>query len=441
MGTTKRDNSKNVDDLLSEIPDYGSYFKKYNKIDESFYNKFKELYNELLASKKMLNELLYNYEKILNDTDFEHMRNILLSLSYNQANYYAALLRLYQSKLDYVDIYSLKDALRKQDRRCIEKLLTGNTDSKAWRRGSPKIGEICEKCYLKIGKRRKACFKPKGFFEFISKYISQVSSILFIMERAAIEIIKKTKYDLKLAEDTYNMYVHIDKLTSQEVQIPPIFELPDFSTFLSQIGKKEDELSEDEIERLKEAYEDFKVFKKFADAIELHRKALRRFTVEKYNPNRLQELKKQVEETLTIRKGMVNLIKGCKKLLSTSDKFFIAFWTEGNTEIFRKLLDVSNIVDKWMEVLISLLDDSIFDYEVRHARILGISVLGIKPFLDIKNELEEKLQNKLIDEEEYKKRIEKLSKVVEEVIETENQNLKSMIETWKSGTPLFFKTE
>jgi len=437
MGTTKRDNSKNVDDLSK----YGSYFKKYNKIDESFYNKFKELYNELLASKKILNELLYYYKKILNDTDFEHMRNILLSLSYNQANYYATLLRLYQSKLDFVDIYSLKDALRKQDRRCIEKLLTGNTDSKAWRRGSPKIGEICEKCYLKIGKRRKTCFKPKGFFEFISKYISQVSSILSIMEKAAIEIIKKTKYDLKLAEDTYNMYVHIDKLTSQEVQIPPIFELPDFSTFLSQIGKKEDELSEDEIERLKEAYEDFKVFKKFADAIELHRKALRRFTVEKYNPNRLQELKKQVEETLTIRKGMVNLIKGCKKLLSTSDKFFIAFWTEGNTEIFRKLLDVSNIVDKWMEVLISLLDDSIFDYEVRHARILGISVLGIKPFLDIKNELEEKLQNKLIDEEEYKKRIEKLSKVVEEVIETENQNLKSMIETWKSDTPLFFKTE
>jgi hypothetical protein len=69
MGTTKRDNSKNVDDLSK----YGSYFKKYNKIDESFYNKFKELYNELLASKKILNELLYNYKKILNDTDFEHM--------------------------------------------------------------------------------------------------------------------------------------------------------------------------------------------------------------------------------------------------------------------------------------------------------------------------------------------------------------------------------
>jgi len=434
MGTTKRDNSKNVDDFSK----YGSYFKKYNKIDESFYNKFKELYNELLVSKKMLNELLYNYEKILNDTDFEYMRNILLSLSYNQANYYAALLRLYQSKLDYVDIYSLKDALRKQDRRCIEKLLTGNIDSKAWRRGSPKIGEICEKRYLKIGKRRKACFKPKGFFEFISKYISQVSSILSIMEKAVIEIIKKTKYDLKLAESTYNMYVHIDKLTSQEVQ----FELPDFSTFLSQIGKKEDELSEDEIKRLKEAYEDFfKLFEKFVDEIELSRKALRMFIVEKYNPNRLQELKKQIEEALTIRKGIVNLIKGCKKILSTSDKFFIAFWAEGNTEIFRKLLDVSNIVDKWMEVLISLLDDSIFDYEVRHARILDISVLGIKPFLDIKNELEEKLQNKLIDEEEYKKRIEKLSKVVEEVIETENQNLKNMIETWKSGTPLFFKTE
>jgi len=434
MGTTKRDNSKNVDDFSK----YGSYFKKYNKIDESFYNKFKELYNELLVSKKMLNELLYNYEKILNDTDFEYMRNILLSLSYNQANYYATLLRLYQSKLDFVDIYSLKDALRKQDRRCIEKLLTGNTDSKAWRRGSPKIGEICEKCYLKIGKRRKTCFKPKGFFEFISKYISQVSSILSIMEKAVIEIIKKTKYDLKLAESTYNMYVHIDKLTSQEVQ----FELPDFSTFLSQIGKKEDELSEDEIKRLKEAYEDFfKLFEKFVDEIELSRKALRMFIVEKYNPNRLQELKKQIEEALTIRKGIVNLIKGCKKILSTSDKFFIAFWAEGNTEIFRKLLDVSNIVDKWMEVLISLLDDSIFDYEVRHARILDISVLGIKPFLDIKNELEEKLQNKLIDEEEYKKRIEKLSKVVEEVIETENQNLKNMIETWKSGTPLFFKTE
>ena len=435
MGTAKRDNSKNVNDLHSKLAEYASYFIKYLKVDERFYNKFKELYDELLASKKILNELLHNYEKILNNTDFERLRSILLSLSYKQVNYYAVLLRLYQSKLDYVDIYSLKDALRKQDRRCIEKLLTGNIDSKAWRRGSPKISEICEKCYLKIGKRRKACFKPKGFFEFISRYISQVSSILSLMKKAAMKFIEKTRYDLKLAEVTYNKNVLIDKLTSQEVR----FELPDFSTFLSQIGKKENELSEDEIDGLRKAYEDLKLFKKFTDEIELFRKALRRSTVEQYDINRLQEFKKQREETLALRKEMMSSIKRCEKLLHTSDKFFIAFWAKGDVDIFRKLLDISNIVDKWLGILISLLDDSIFDYEVRHARDLCASLeFRIKPILDIKEELEKKLQNKLIDEEKYKKRIEKLSQVVEEVIETGNQNLKYMIEAWKSGTPLFF---
>ncbi|MCS7106339.1 MAG: hypothetical protein NZ942_03415, partial [Candidatus Aenigmarchaeota archaeon] len=153
MGTIEVDNPNKACSeakIFDEFVDWGRFFR----LETTYKEKYKELYEELSNCKQKLQELSSTYQKILNETDFENLKDIVKSLSFKQAVYYATLLEIYEKKLDYVDMYSLIDQLKK-DRRAIEKLLIGAKDSKYWRRGSPRIGEICEKNYLKL-KRKKA---------------------------------------------------------------------------------------------------------------------------------------------------------------------------------------------------------------------------------------------------------------------------------------------
>jgi len=346
----KVDISKEVEH--SDVELKNKYFKSLRLLNDNI----RGLYEEILNCKKNLDELNARYEEILDWTEFTDLKKVTRSLSHKQAICYRLLLELYQDKLDYVDIYSLKDEL-KTDRRCIEKALTGAKDHKSWQRGSPEISKICEKCYLKIGKRRKVCFKPKGLFEIISRLNVYISLALFLIEKTLTELVKEAKYSSKLVGILYREYS-----IKQESSKHKSWKLLDFSEYLSRMGFKEKELTRYEVEKLRENYESLKVIMEFIESLELTDKMFSKCILK--GVKRKNSLKRRAKETLKTRKEALKLfIKNNEtkhkvlSLLRSDEIFWKFFWQapEVYMNYFRHHLEVGKKVNKLLEMLISYL--------------------------------------------------------------------------------------
>lgn len=399
-------------------------WRRFFRLENIYEEKYEKLYEELSNCKQVLQKMSLAYQRILGETDFENLKGIVKSLSFKQAVYYATLLEIYETKLDYVDIYSIAERLH-VGRRSVEKLLIGAIDSKYWRRGSPKIGEICEKNYMKIKRvkvRRVTCFKPKGFFEFLSRLSQQISSTLQTLERTNIEIVRKTKLDLEMAEVLLRLIEHIDKITSEKEEIP--IEFMDFSAFLSKIGKNEAQLPQQELEKLKEAFNDFKKFEDLIKAIEEGKRIMREYLLQQVDVNKLKKFKLRAELTLENRKKALQILRNFreKHLHHTSNITFFYFWRTLNTEIFSQHLRFIDIVIEIVDGLLHFLDDSIFD--IKLAFIHGFSSdTSMDQLLRLKQDLDEKLKSGFLDEETYKKRMEKLQERAETLLQQSTQLL------------------
>ncbi|MEM2292585.1 MAG: hypothetical protein QXX41_04860 [Nitrososphaerota archaeon] len=423
MGTTSFEslNRRTLDNVLV---DWGRFFRLENIYEE----RYEKLYDELSNCKQKLQEMSLAYQKILTNTDFDSLKEIVRSLSPKQAVYYATLLEIYETKLDYVDIYSLAEKLD-VNRRTVEKLLTGTIDTKPWRRGSPKIREICEKCYLKIkrGKaRRIACFKPKGFFEFLSRLSQQISLTLSVLEKTTVEIVRKTKLDLRMAEAWLSLVEHIDKVTSEKEEIP--IEFTNFSAFLSKIGKNEKELPQQELEKLKEAFNDFKKFGDLIKAIEEGKSIMREYFLQQVDVNKLKKSKLGAELTLENREKALKILRDLRKkyLNYASNSTFFYFWKTLNTEIFSQHFRLIDLVAEMVDGSLHFLDYSIFEFKLAKAKIFSLDE-GVDYILKIKQELDEKLQYHFLDKETYRDRIKKLQEKAESMFREKTQSLEQKI--------------
>ncbi|MGB9760194.1 MAG: hypothetical protein ACPLZG_10250, partial [Thermoproteota archaeon] len=83
--------------------------------------------------------------------------------------------------------------------------------------------------------------------------------------------------------------------------------------------------------------------------------------------------------------------------------------------IFQNLLEIADNVNSAASYLLQFLDNSIFEFKLNEACPIS-SDMRVSPFLELKRELDNKLKSHLLDGETYKKRVEKLSQTVEELV-------------------------
>lgn len=394
------------------------------KYEQKIYDNYKKLYDELTNAKIKLKELQTAYEEELRNTDFKTLKDTILSLTPKQAEYFAILLRLYQKKLSYVDIKTLQKETKK-DRRTIEKFLSGNKDSKVWRRGSRKIIEICEKKHLKVGNRKRVCFIPKGIFEVISRYLAQFLEIGSLIEKVLREMIRESDFILRsnseLLEYTEYMKNHLIKIKNEK-----LIEIPSFRIFLSEIaseiGRK---LSEEEV---KDVHRYWELLKKINKKLE-HDDVLGRLI--DHMSIYVLTIKKIIENAKVVRATNLRLlktfIKGKRFFEQDSGNLFIFLREKMDQSIFQQISNVQSVLNSIIKKLIYDIDEQIFTHELILIKGMCLDPLmySLNPILDFKRSLDDKFESGIIERETYNRRLEELAIVAKNIIEEQRKAILS----------------